>query len=205
MCYSCYKAKFVGEEAEMLEFGQIVCEAKKINARNSNQFTEFESLKDWHKESIAPPFGLLKSDMIDRKLNRFSVSKAGDGNVRVGDVVFDEQCLNSKEEKIVRSFKITLLSGGLKDQLSITFLPYLEPNIHSSKPPEEAPKGGVVFHFKKQQATWHVEGKKISQLLPLAGTNDKLHFVITSSKKVSFTDNSDLFIPERYFDCIIDF
>lgn len=174
----------MGEEAEMMGFGPVECSVKSVEDKNSEKFVPFEHIADLHSENGITPYGFLKSDMIDRKLNKFTVSRAGDGNIRIGDIVFDEKCIDQTKESIVRSFRITILSGGLKDQISVTFLPKLEQNIHISKPPEEAPKGGVVFHFKKQVASWQSDQRKMTQLLPLIGTNDKLLFVLTSARKV---------------------
>lgn len=184
VCYTCYKTKFFGEEAEMMEFGPLECSAKDIPASNPKSFKQFSWLANWHNESEKPPYGILKSDMVDRKLFQFTIKKAGEGNIRFGDQIFDENCVGMDKEKIVRSFRLIINSGGLKDFISVAFTPQLDTNIHSSKPPEEAPIGGVLFHFRKQILSWREGEKKLTQLLPLIGTNDKLHFILTSFKKV---------------------
>ena len=185
VCYTCYKSRYIREEAEMMEVGPVECSARLASPEGSETFKPYEASTEWHRVSKMPPFGIMKSEAIDRKINRFTVIKAGDGNIKYSEAIFDENCVDMSKEIIVRNFRITIISGGLKDHLSVVFLPKLDTNIHTSKPPEQAPAGGVVFHFKKQVASWLQNGVIVSQLLPLVGTNDKLRFVITSFKRVS--------------------
>ena len=188
VCYACYKTRFMGEDAEMQAFGPLECMAKHQVAQfPSKQFTPYPALKVLHPEAGKPALGLLKSDNIDRKMNCFTVRKAGDGNVKLGESIFALDCVDTDFERVVRSIKMTVVSGGLKDLITVCFLPQLDTNIHTSKPPEDAPRGGVVFQFRKQQASWREGEKKYTQLLPATGTNDTLHFVITSFKKVVFS------------------
>lgn len=179
----------------MMPFGPIECQAKKQVAKfPAKNFESYSPLRFVHREASQPAFGLLKSDNIDRKMNTFTVRKAGDGNVRLGDAVFSDACIDSDLERIVRSINIKVLSGGLKDFITVSLLPQLEPNIHTSKPPEEVPTGGVVFQFRKQKVSWHEGGKCFSQLIPIVGTNDDLQFVISSFKKVLICDVG-IFLP----------
>ena len=192
----------MGEEAEMLEIGPIECSARNQVAQfPSKEFSPYSPILHHHPEFAHPAFGLLKSDNIDRKMNTFVVRKAGDGNIRLGDVIFSPSCLDQDYEKIVRSIKVKVVSGGLKDFITVCFLPQLEVNIHNSKPPEDAQTGCVVFQFKKQQVIWKEGEKKLSKLLPSVGTNDTLHFVISSFRKVRCY-NLDLFLLQRPYSSI---
>lgn len=185
VCYSCYKTRFIGEDAEIMPFGPLECSAKQQVAQfPTKKYHPYTPIKSAHREASHPPFGLLKSDNIERKLNCFTVRKAGDGNIKLGDAVFTGACIDTDAERIVRCINVKVVSGGLKDLITVCFLPQLDTNIHTSKPPEEAPRGGVVFHFRKQQASWREGEKKFSQLLPAVGTGDNLLFIISSFKKV---------------------
>lgn len=185
VCFACYRTKFLGEEVEIAPFGPLECSAKQLVAQQpSKQFAPFSGPKHV-KQDVWQAFGLLKSDNVDRKMNAFTVRKAADGNVRLGDAVFSSLCLDTDQERTVRSIAVKVLSGGLKDSVTVSLLPLLEANIHTSKPPEDVPKGGVVFQFRKQQVVWYEGTKKFTQLLPTVGTNDTLQFVISSFKKVN--------------------
>ena len=133
-------------------------------------------------------FNLLKSDLIERRLNKFSMARAGDGNVRSSEsLVKPQDFVNSgTEERLIVNLTVKITSGGLRDFVVVSFQPEINTNIHVAKPSEVVSFGDVIFSPPKSGAQWYeAEGQIRTQLIPKISTGDRLSFYITSKKNVN--------------------
>lgn len=130
----------------------------------------------------------LKSDLIERRLNKFTMARAGDGNLRSNEpIVKPEDFMNTtNNEHILVNLTIKIASGGLKDFVVVSFHPDINTNIHVAKPVENITFGEVVFHSQKMGAQWFEDEQTINgQLIPRISTSDRLAFYVTNKKNVS--------------------
>jgi hypothetical protein len=195
ICYPCYRQKHLGEQVEIVENGVGECAEKSATpAELVPVKPEFAELSLGTQK---PTFNLLKSDLVERRMNKFTVVKAGDGNIRLADAFYDSS-LDEKIEKVVRTARIKVLSGGLKDSICIWLSGTPEGNIHTSKPPEEPSRGTTIIHFKKGAIQWEINGVTQSQALPRISSGDSILIALTSKQRLALYLNN-LFIASTSF------
>ena len=152
-------------------------------------------------ESVPNKLLLVKSDIIERKLDRFTVTRTGEGNVRFTEPVLRNTTVDTiSKERVVRSIRLKVVSGGMKDHIVASFQTNLDQNIHVSKPPEQAQEGSVVYNFKRAILLSMDGLSKVpsSQVIPRISTSDRLLFYISSHSKVALY-HIDILLLQRPF------
>ena len=138
--------------------------------------------------SVLTKANFLKSDLVERRLNKFTMARAGDGNLRSNEsLVKPEDFIDSNNaERVLVNLTIKIASGGLKDFVVVSFHPDISTNIHVAKPVETINFGEVVFHTQKMGSQWFEDEQTINgQLIPRISTSDRLGFYITNKKNVT--------------------
>ncbi len=189
ICLTCSTVlKLTGKYVEK---GAVSCS----NDHNNKGVGLAPNLYDILSSSVANSYkisdeALYISDAIDKKGNTFTIERAGDGNIRMPDpFIISEMFDPVSPPTIIRTVTVRIISGGLRDNIAVCFIPELPHSIQHVRPLEVLPVGSAQFDSRKMNLSWCNNKGFHESKMPLVGTNDKLQFAFVTNGRVNFWPN----------------